>query len=103
MKNKNNRKSDSFIVTQKDDDINLISSSVLEQYAIKADVNADGTKQVRTDGWDYNQLLEPLYDPYRLTELLDLYTYHELCCDAVAADSSGNDYTFNPISKFPYY
>ena len=104
MKNKNNennvnRKSDSFIVTQKDDDINLISSSVLEQYAIKADVNADGTKQVRTDGWDYNQLLEPLYDPYRLTELLDLYTYHELCCDAVAADSSGNDYTFNPISN----
>lgn len=99
MKNKNNRKSDSFIVTRTNDgETDLISSDILEQYAIKAEVNSDGTKQVRSDGWVYNQLLEPLYDPTHLAELLDLYTYHELCCDAVAADSSGNGYTFNPVS-----
>jgi PBSX family phage portal protein len=94
------KKSESFIVTTDEDgEHNLISSEILEQYAIKADVNADGTKQIRSDGWDYNQLLEPLYDPKRLAELLDLYTYHELCCDAVASDSAGSGYTFNPVSS----
>ena len=94
------KKSESFIVTTDEGgEHNLISSDILEQYAIKADVNADGTKQIRSDGWDYNQLLEPLYDPKLLAELLDLYTYHELCCDAVASDSAGSGYTFNPVSS----
>lgn len=91
------KRSESFIVTKDEKgEHNLISSEILEQYSIKADVNADGTKQIKTDGWNYNQLLEPLYDPQKLAELLDLYTYHELCCDAVASDSCGHGYTFNP-------
>ena len=92
-------KSESFIVTKKDDDYNLIEESILNEYVIKADTDSEGSKQIHSDGWDnYNIFLQPLYDPNRLCKLLELNTYHASCVEAVSVDASGNNWTLNPKS-----
>lgn len=92
-------KSDSFVVTVKDDKYNVIDKLELEKYSLKANVDpATGSKQVPSDPWLVGKnILNPKYDPYELLSLLDLYTYHASCVDAVATDSSGVSYTLKPI------
>ena len=43
------RKSDSFVVTVKDDNYQLIDSLELNKYALKAQTDIDGRKQVPSD------------------------------------------------------
>lgn len=93
------READAFIVTKDDGSWDLVGAGVLEKYAIKADMDAEGSKQIMSDGWDYgNTLLEPLYDPEQLAELLELNTYHAQCCDVVAEDVGGKGWTINPVT-----
>lgn len=89
-------KPDAFIVTKDDGSWDLIKSSALDRYAIKADEDSHGSKQIKDDGFDYNRLYEPLYNPEQLLELLEVNTYHAQCVDVVARESSGMGWTVNP-------
>lgn len=86
---------DAFVVTKDDGSWDVVSSSALSRYAIKANVDNDGSKQIQGEGWDYTELYQPLYDPHALLELLELNTYHAQCVDVVARDSAGNGWTIN--------
>ena len=91
------KNSDSFIVTVDDTgEYNVVDS--LELNAFKAQVDYDGSKQVVDEQFKAGiTVLEPKYNPYDLVQLLDLYTYHAACVDAVAVDTTGIDYTLKPV------
>ncbi|MBQ6629161.1 MAG: phage portal protein [Methanobrevibacter sp.] len=90
---------DSFVVINDNNEYELVGAEVLERYSIKADVDEEGSKQLKTDGWMYDEsLLEPLYDPYQLCELLELNTYHEDCVDVISRDAAGISYDFTPVT-----
>ena len=92
--------SDSFVVTvDKEDNYHLIDHLELNKYALKAQVDPDsGSKYTPTEEQlkGYN-ILDPKYNPDYLVELLDLYTYHAACVEAVAVDTTGVNYTLKPI------
>jgi PBSX family phage portal protein len=88
---------DAFIVTKDDGTWDVVEKADLDRYAIKADGDSDGSKQIKSDGFDYNALYEPLYDPNQLLELLELNTFHADCCDAVARDAGGRTWTLNGV------
>ena len=93
------RHSDSFIVTVKDDNYQLIDQLELNKFALKAQVDpASGSKYTPSEEQlKGNNILDPKYNPYYLVQLLDLYTYHASCVEAVAVDSTGIDYTLKPV------
>ena len=92
------KKSDSFVVTVKDDEYNVIDSLELNKHALKADVDYDGSKQIIDKQFKQGTtILDPKYNPGELVQLLDLYTYHASCVDAVAVDTSGVAYTLKPV------
>lgn len=97
IKKSNKGNPDAFIITKEDGSWDIVDNDVLDKYAIKADVNSEGSKQIKTDGFDYNSLHEPLYDPEQLCELLELNTFHSDCCDTVARDAGGLGYTLNGV------
>ena len=92
--------SDSFIVTvDKEDNHHIVDTLELSKYALKAQVDpATGSKYTPSEEQlkGYN-ILDPKYNPYYLVQLLDLYTYHAACVEAVAIDSTGVDYSLKPI------
>lgn len=90
------KQSDSFIVTLDDNNnYNIIENEILERYALKADMDSEGSKQIKNEGFEYaDYILEPKYDPFKLVDLLDLNSYHENCVDVVARDSSGLGFSF---------
>ena len=93
-------KSDSFIVTvDSDDQYQLIDNLELEKYSMKASVDpTTGSKSVPDDPLLIGKhILNPKYDPYDLVALLDLYTYHSACVEAVSIDASGVDYSLKPV------
>lgn len=97
MKKRN--KADAFVVTSEDGSYDIVNADILERYSIKAEVDEEGSKQLKTDGWEYDDtLLEPLYDPQQLCELLEINTYHENCVDVVARDSAGVSYDIVPVT-----
>ncbi len=91
--------SDSFIVTvDNTGEYNVVDRLELDKHAMKAQVDPDGSKQVVDEQFKAGTtILEPKYNPYDLVQLLDLYTYHAACVDAVAVDASGIDYTLKPV------
>ena len=91
--------SDSFIVTVKDDNYQLIDQLELNKYALKANVDPQsGSKYTPSEELlKGNNILDPKYNPYYLVQLLDLYTYHASCVEAVAVDSTGINYTLKPV------
>ena len=92
--------SDSFIVTvDKGDDYHLVDSLELAKFALKANVDpASGSKYTPSEELlKGNNILDPKYNPYYLVQLLDLYTYHSACVDAVSIDATGISYTLKPI------
>jgi len=95
------RISDSFIVTvDKEDNYHLLDHLELNKYSLKANVDKDGSKQVPPDELLIGQsILEPKYSPYYLVQLLDLYTYHSSCVEAVSVDSTGISYTLKPVEN----
>ena len=95
-----NKISDSFVITVDDkDDYHIVDTLELSKFALKASVDpATGSKQVPSDEQLVgHSILDPKYHPYYLVQLLDLYTYHAACVEAVAVDSTGVDYTLKPI------
>ena len=93
------RHSDSFVVTVDDnEDFHLVDHLELSKFALKAQVGVDGSKYTPTEEQlkGYN-ILDPKYNPYYLVQLLDLYTYHAACVEAVAVDTTGVDYTLKPV------
>lgn len=95
------RLSDSFVVTvDKEDNIHLIDHLELDKYSLKAQMDKDGSKQVPADELLVGQsILEPKYNPYYLVQLLDLYSYHSACVDAVSVDATGISYTLKPVEN----
>ena len=94
------RHSDSFIVTiDKDDGIQVVDQLELNKYSLKANIDpATGSKQEISDPLKQGiSILNPKYDPYDLVQLLDLYTYHASCVEAVAVDTTGVSYTLKPL------
>lgn len=91
--------SDAFIVTQKDNEYNLIEESILNQYATKStrDLNSQA-KQLDPEDPDYAQLKQPLYNFDDLAALLEVNTFHKLCCEVVAEDSSGYGWNIIPTA-----
>ena len=95
-----NKHSDSFIVTiDKEEEYHIIDRMDLDRFALKANVDPQsGSKQVPADELLVGQsILDPKYNPYYLVQLLDLYTYHAACVEAVAVDSTGISYTLKPV------
>ena len=94
-------KAETFIVTvDNDDNYNVIDQIELRKYqADKAQVDpVTGSKQAPSKHFQIGeQLVEPKYNPRDLVNLLDLYSYHESCVDAVATDAAGIKYTLNTI------
>ena len=93
--------SDSFIVTVKDDNYHLIDQLELNKYALKAQVDPQsGSKYAPSEELlKGNNILDPKYNPYYLVQLLDLYTYHSSCVEAVAVDSTGISYSLKPVEN----
>ena len=93
------KKADSFIVTVDDNGENhIIDRMELEKYSFKAEVDIDGSKQIVDDIFKSGQtILNPKYNPWDLVQLLDLYTYHASCVEAVAVDASGISYDLKPL------
>lgn len=93
-------KSETFIVTvDNEENYNVIDAIELDKYADKAQVDpVTGSKQVPSKHFMIGeQLVEPKYNPYELVQLLDLYSYHESCVDAVATDAAGINYTLDTL------
>ena len=94
------KKSDSFIVTiDNEKEYHVIDQLELDKHALKADIDpATGSKQVVDETYKMgHNILNPKYDPYDLVQLLDLYTYHASCVEAVAIDTTGVNYTLKPV------
>ena len=94
--------SDSFVVTlDNDNQYHVVDQLEMRKYALKADIDpATGSKQVVDEMFKVGTtILNPKYNPYDLVELLDLYTYHAACVDAVAVDASGVSYTLKPVEN----
>ena len=92
--------SDSFVVTVDDNDqYHVVDKLELSKYSMKAQIDpATGSKQTVDEMFKVGTtILEPKYNPHDLVELLDLYTYHAACVDAVAVDASGVSYTLKPV------
>ena len=92
--------SDSFVITVDDNnDYHIVDNLELSKFALKANVDpATGSKQVPSDEQLIgHNILDPKYHPYYLVQLLDLYTYHAACVEAVAVDSTGVDYSLKPV------
>ena len=85
------KRSETYIVT---DNMEFVPSSILEEYAVKS------TKALNDeDGFNYKDVVEPPAPPRLLNKLLDINTWHKVCCEAIAADASGAGYTFIPRSN----
>lgn len=89
-------KSGTYIVTEtQDGTINIIDQLEIDKYALKSDTSLDNSSKQRSRR--DNLILEPRYNPHELVRLLDYYTYHASCVEAVAVDSAGINYTLNPV------
>ncbi len=52
-----NAKADAFVVTTEDGSYDIVEADVLERYAIKSETDETGSKQLKTDGWEYDDAL----------------------------------------------
>ena len=83
------KRSESYIVT---DEFQFVPNSIVEEYAIKS------TKGLNDeDGFNYKDVVEPPAPPRLLNKLLDINTWHKICCEAIASDASGAGYTLIPM------
>lgn len=96
-------KADTFIVAVDDDDnINVIDKLEMDKYRVgasKAEVDPrTGSKQVPPRNLTVGKnIQEPKYNPEYLVDLLDIYTYHEVCVNVVSIDAAGINYDLQPI------
>ena len=84
-------RSESYIVT---DTGNIVSKSILEEYAVKSTKGLDAE-----DGFNYDDVVAPPAPPTLLNNLLDINTWHKACVEAIASDASGAGYTLIPKAE----
>ena len=93
-------KTESFIVTvDKNDKINVIDEIELKKYSSdKAQIDPQtGSKQMPQDSLLHGQsVLQPKYNAKHLIDLLDIYSYHADCVEAVATVAPYLTY-FTPV------
>ena len=73
----------------------VVRQDILEQYAVKSD-----SKQIPVDQFSssYTQgLVQPLYNPEALANLLELNTYHYRACKTKARDTAGLGWLIRPL------
>lgn len=87
-----------FIVTNHNNEWEVIEKSILDRYAIKEDDLKVQSKSVH-DEFDYSEFKRPQFNLKRLCELLDNNTYHRRCCEVVAEDASGYGYNIVPLNQ----
>lgn len=82
----------------------VVRADVLEEYAFK-NSGGDQSKQLIGDRFSsvYSQLglVEPLYTPEALANLLELNTYHARCCITKARDVAGLGWDLKPLVDNP--
>lgn len=97
------KRADSFIVAVDDDNnINVIDKLEMDKYRVgasKAEVDPKtGSKQVPPKNLTVGKnIQEPKYNPEYLVDLLDIYSYHEICVNVVSIDAAGINYDLSPI------
>jgi PBSX family phage portal protein len=81
----------------------MVRADVLEQYAVKN--TGEQSKQLTGDRFAGNYgklgLMEPLYTPEALSNLLELNTYHARCCLTKARDVAGLGWDLKPLVDNP--
>ena len=90
---------DAFIL----DDGEVIESSKLNEYAIKASTKEDQSKQLEDpfeEEYAQGNIVKPLYDLSNLAKLLDMNTWHYRACKAKARDTAGR-YKLTPLIDDP--
>ena len=93
-------RSDSFIVTIDDNnEYNVVDRLELEAFKAEVDPVTHSKQAVDEVFKVGTSVLNPKYNPYDLVALLDLYTYHAACVEAVAIDATGVEYTLKPIEN----
>ena len=77
----------------------VVRQDVLEQYSIKS----KQLKQVDAFNSFYTglEIVEPLYNPYALANLLEMNTYHMRCCKTKARDTAGLGWDLKPSIDNP--
>ena len=89
-----------FVVTQKDNEWDVIERSILDRYVIKEEDEVKVQSKSYTDeGYDYSEFKRPQFNLRKLCELLDNNTYHRRCCEVVAEDASGYGYNIVPRNQ----
>lgn len=88
-----------FVVTQKNDEWEVIERSILDRYSIKEDTSKVQSKSVSNYEYDYAEFKRPQFNLRKLCELLDNNTYHRRCCEVVAEDASGYGYNLVPRNQ----
>lgn len=87
-----------FIVTNHNNEWEVIEKSVLDRYVIKEDDFKVQSKSVHGE-YDYSEFRKPQFNLKKLCELLDNNTYHRRCCEVVAEDASGYGYNIIPKNQ----
>ncbi len=87
-----------FIVTNHNNEWEVIEKSILDRYVIKEDDLKVQSKSVH-DEFDYSEFKRPQFNLKKLCELLDNNTYHRRCCEVVAEDASGYGYNIVPLNQ----
>jgi PBSX family phage portal protein len=77
----------------------LVRQDILDQYVLKS----KQLKQIDAFGSLYKNLeiVEPLYNPYALANLLELNTYHARCVKTKARDTAGLGWTLKALVDEP--
>lgn len=75
----------------------FVPENVLARYSIKED---EKSRQLVAKGQGKN-LVEPLYNPNTLAQVLELNTYHYRCCRVKALDIAGLDWKLEGIVEEP--
>ena len=78
----------------------IVRADILDQYSVQ---KSKGLIQADAFAGFYSQLeiVEPLYNPYSLVNLLELNVYHARCCRTVARDTAGLGWDLKALVDAP--
>lgn len=79
---------ESYVVT---DDMEWISFKEMDRFSVKESKALNPDKDT-----NYENIVEPQYQPNDMLRLLDINPYHKRCCEVIANDISGVGFTLQP-------
>lgn len=83
----------SFVVTKKG---KVVKQDVLNGYITSESKQLEKDVFADLKAYEQNDLIQPLYDPLSLANLLELNTYHMRACRTKAEDVAGNGWRLSP-------